>query len=553
MPLRDDDLMLSARAAQAFAARGEYRMGHETVVVLGQSDTSWAMVSRHEQTHLELNLMTTFGLLLRVLATDDWRRSRNEDVLPQFLQRCRTTHEIVATTAGVWWTSRASDSFLDEYPDYVRHLDAGVEISQGLLPGSYAAIAAVFCAGLVAMQAPLGQYLADKPLSAASLPQAAWPDHRLAVLRRAHLSLDEVDVDIPTSWISGRVTEVDASVHDHQRRWGLMASAYYQAFQHILERDGIVSQPYDNVDPAVERWADTVIDARSIVMPRQYTGPSATGPEDPHWQVAASDREQVQLRSGRRLVAFQASALADTPTREHSFCLSHLVGGPKDDKSVLVVVRPLATLLRQYRVDRPTRALLEQAAIAGVVTAVRVEIVAAGELTTVLATLDYPNDFKRIGALASRNGLLGSVSMACMSAWPWLAAMTPTLGRRAHVTVLMDTPRRHLVDHLERTHESVGYDTLQMSNPGGPPIYVLALRLPDFEVFVDRPYVVVGSEHAVRGLEVVLEYSSTINSNRVEGLGGQPDKSLATLVRLLNEEPTFDALGWTDLWSSAKP
>lgn len=155
----------------------------------------------------------------------------------------------------------------------MRYFDAGVEIAHGLLPGSYASITAVVCAGLVAMQAPLGQYLED-PFSVASLPRVAWPDNRLAVIRRARLRMDEVDLDVPPSWISDRVMDIDVIVSDQQRQWGLVARAYDKAFQGLLNSEGMVSQPYDEVDPAVVEWVATC--SKSTKAPPAYTGASAT-------------------------------------------------------------------------------------------------------------------------------------------------------------------------------------------------------------------------------------------------------------------------------------
>jgi hypothetical protein len=504
------------------------------------------MVSRHEQAHLELNLMTTYGVLLRTLVADDCSAAGGESVLPALLKRCKMTHEVVATTTGVWWTAGADEDLLDEYPDYVRYLDVGLEMTRGLLPGSHSALTAIFCAGLVAMQAPLELYLGREPLAAASLPCRVWPDERFAVLRRAAMRLDRLDIDLPESWTAACVTETSILVDDHQRRWGLVAGTYYRAFQGILEESGLACQPYDVVDPAVLRWSDERVSPGTIGL-RRYTGSAATGPEDPYWAVAASDREQVRLHSGRELVAYQVSALPDEPTDAQPFALSHLVGGPRDEKGVLIVVRPLQTLLRQYAADDATRAFLAEAAIGGVVTAVRVEVVVAGELTTVLATLNYPRDFERIDSLESRQGLIASVAMSCMGVAPWLVSVMPVLGTRAYATVLFDLPRRRLVETLEQTGHKVIHEALEIRNPGGPPIYVLVLQIPEIEVFDHRPFLVIGSVHAVRGLEVTLDHAAGFDSQEAEAPVAEPEKCMATLVRLLNEEPTLDALGEEDI------
>ena len=517
--------------------------------MLGESDRSWAMVSRHEQAHLELNLMTTFGVLLRTLASDECSVPGGASLLAAFLKRSKMTHEVVATTTGVWWTRGSDESLLGEYPNYVRYLEAGLEIARGLLPGSYAALSAVFCAGLSAMQAPLGQYLAREPLEAASLPRQAWPDERLAALRRAAIRLDRLDIDLPESWTAGRAIETSIVVADHQRRWGLMAAAYYQAFQGVLEEAGMDCQPYDQVDPAVLRWSDEHVSPGALEL-RQYTGSAATGPEDPYWQLAASDREQVQLHSERRLVAYQVSALPDEPTDTQPFALTRLVGGPLNEKSVFIVVRPLQTLLRQYAVDDVTRAFLSKAAIGGVVTAVRVEVTVAGELTTVLAVLDYPQDFKRIMSLESKYGLIASVAMSCMGITPWLVSLMPVLGTSAYATTLFDLPRRGLVDTLEQTGHKVIHDALEIGRSAGPPVYALVLQIPAIEVFDRRPFLVVGSEYAVRGLEVVLDYAEGFESRQAEKPVVEEEKCMATLWRLLKEEPILDALGDADIRSS---
>jgi hypothetical protein len=61
------------------------------------------------------------------------------------------------------------------------------------------------------------------------------------------------------------------------------------------------------------------------------------------------------------------------------------------------------------------------------------------------------------------------------------------------------------------------------------------------------PLFVIGSELMARGLEVVFDYGDGLAATQLDTPAADPDRCLATLMRLVGEEPEFDAFAGFDL------
>lgn len=546
MPLRDNDLPASLSMATSIATGGEYRLGHETLILLGDEDASWAMVARHEQAHLELNLATTFGVVLRVMAQAEMAGfASSAPTVESLLGLCHETHELVATATGVWWTCKDYECALDAYPGYIGFLKAASALVSGFPPGSYAAWTALMCAGLTCMQAPLGPHLGDGPVSIAALPESVHPDRRLEALMNAGPILDADTVELPERWLLAPLVGNDTTVPGHEELWERVAGAYYEEFATVLREAGMPCQPYDEVDPAVVAWAGQYAGGSHASIP-VWRPRDGAGPRDPFWPITVGDLERVRLHTGRPLLITEIPRVAEFDAPE--LVADFLVAGAKDATNTLVIARPLRALLRQYDLDEDARQTLENAAVGGVVTAVRRDGTLEGEPVSSLALLRSPGDLRTLRRLPSDLGTLASVSMACFGATEWFGRWLPALEAETYLTVLIDLPRRPLIDTLEQPDREVLYYMLEVGRQGRPSLFAQILHLPWLGA---APFFAIGSELMARGLEVVFDHAEGLAASRLTALAADPDRCAASLMRLIGEEPEFDALAALDLDISA--
>lgn len=281
--LRDDDLVAALRATGAAPASGSHLPGGGTDLRIGVDSVGddAEMVAHHEAAHLELNYVTGFGLILRAVgsqlqAAPDERAERQ---LAGLVDLCRDTHEIFATTTGVWRSRAPFDAALAAYPAYHRYLDAGRALAGSLREGSFAAHTAMMCACWAAMQPPVGQLLAQHrvdEITADLIPESWRPDRRIEVLLQARFDPATVDVALPASWRDEELRAADLEVSRLHETFVAVASTYYYEFGAILDDAGLPTYAFDGhkSDPALGAWLQANPAPRSEVI---HFRPSADG------------------------------------------------------------------------------------------------------------------------------------------------------------------------------------------------------------------------------------------------------------------------------------
>jgi hypothetical protein len=558
--LRDDDVLSSLLMATQVGVRGAHLPGAGTDVHVGletpEDDAS--MVAHHEAAHLGLNYMTAFGLLLRSMGAESLspRASPGMDErLEAMVNLCRTTHEVFATTSGVWRSTTDFDSALAHYPAYRQYFDAGRSLVGSLREGSFAAHTAVECACWAAMQAPVGDLLRKHgvaKMTAELVPENLRPDVRLNILLASDLDPGMLDVALPPAWRDELMFDGNLDVPDLHVTFVVVASAYYNAFGELLAEAGMPTFAFDGhkSDPALRDWLEA--HPPSIAEPIFYR-PNTSG-VDRFWTVTMSDAERVVLSDGRALVAEHFSDLPDVGDERTLGRDSFAVGG-EQGSSVLVVVRPLQTLLKQYRIDADDTALLQAAATDGIVTAVRVEAEhSSGEIVTVLGILNSRAQLDALAAMPTDHGVLASIGDTCNWFSTWANYWTPALKSTAYAVRLADFPRRLWLDGLEREGNAprcqpftMGSDEKIPPGLGGLAVFFSAEENAD-----DPPFLVVGTKRTTDAVAAALAAIFGPNTIGLHGFGAQQAKFRALVERLIPAEPWFDARSLEDLPNFAK-
>ncbi len=558
--LHDDDVLDGLLMAAAAPTRGAHHPGAGTDVYVdvARQGAEAAMVAHHEAAHLALNYMTSYGLVLRAMGADAALPTPPPGLRPRLAAMvglCRRTHEVFATTSGVWRAPGLFDDALREYPSYQEHLDAGRALAGSLREGSFAAHTAVECACWAAMQAPLGDLLQHhgvEQLTAELVPAEMRPDVRLQVLLDAALDPAFLDVAVPVAWRNGLIRDGGIAIDDLHATFTVVASSYYHAFAAVLVDVGLPTFAFDGhkTDPTILQWLEA--HPATVAEPIHYR-PSEEG-IDRFWAVTVSDAERVVISTGRPLVVVPFADLPATGD-ERTLGRDFFVAGGEDESSVLVIVRPLRTLLQQYRVDDDGAALLWASATDGVVTAVRAETQRSdGQVVTVLGVLSSRAQVDALAALPTAHGLLASVSDTCNWFPAWSNYWSPALMASAYAVRLADFPRRLWIDGLEQEGQAprvqpftVGTDA---SVPGG--LGGLAVYFGSGDVPADPPFLVLGTARTVNAVASALDAVFGAGTVGRVGLPSPEAKFLAIVQRLVAAEPWFDARGLEDLPDFAK-
>ncbi len=558
--LRDDDVLTGLLMAAPAGAHGAHLPGAGTNVHVhtGTPSDEASMIAYHEAAHLGLNHLTAFGLMLQVMGAESLPPKSSPTIherLSAMVDLCRNTHEVFATTSGVWRSTADFDGALTSYPAYKQYFDAGRSLAGSLREGSFAAHTAVECACWAAMQAPVGELLHQhgvEGLTSELVPENLRPDVRLNVLLDAHLDPRMLDVALPAAWRDKLMVDGDLDVSDLYAAFIAVASAYYHAFREVLVEAGLPTFAFDEhkSDPALRSWLE--------VHPPQVAGPILSRPGadgiDRFWTVAISDAERVVVWSGRPLIAVH---FGDLPTIVGGHPLGHesFAVGEEQDSSILVIVRPLQTLLKQYQVDPDSAALLRAAATDGIVTAVRAEAShQSGEIVTVLGILDSRVQLDMLLSVPAVHGVLASVSEAStwFPAWSnyWLPALTAT----SYVVRLLDFPRRLWLDGLEREGCQPLCQPISIGSEEGVSggLSALAVFFGSAEDPIGPPILVVGTAHTANAVESALTTIFGPETVDRHGLPAPQAKFAALAQRLVVAEPWFDARSLEDLPDFAK-
>jgi hypothetical protein len=233
--------------------------------------------------------------------------------------------------------------------------------------------------------------------------------------------------------------------------------------------------------------------------------------------------------------------------------LDSFVGGPTELSSLLVVVRPVRTLFKQYRISDEGGALLRAAATDGIVTALRVRVESeAGEPVTLLGVFTSRKQVQDLAGLPTSHGILASICETCSWFPNWSHYWAPALMRATHTVRLVDLPRRLWLDGLEAEGAppncrgfTIGKDADQSGLAG------LFIWFDDHYAPADPPLLVVGSQRTVAAISSALGalFGSDVFS------AGQPpewEKTMVLVRRLVEAEPWFDARSLEDLPDFAK-
>lgn len=545
--MRDDDLLISLQMAEdSMAAHGRHHPGRGTDLHIGLDSlgSDAEMVGHHEAAHLELNYVTAYGLLLRAAGSQlDEEDADSRAITTQLvglIGLCRVTHEIFATTTGVWRPHGPFGSALDNYPSYQGFLRSGRALAGHLLEWSFAAHTAMMAACWAAMQPPIGELLEQhdlRELSAERIPQAVHPDHRIGVLLRSGLDPAVIDVALPESWREQELRVAPLAVPRLHETFVAVASAYYQAFAGVLVDHGLPVYAFDGhkSDPTLHEWLEAHPAPRGEVI---HFRPGAEG-NDRFWPVTLSDGERIIPNAERELIAVH---FADLPATVSSRMIGRdtFVRGEPDVSSVLVVVRPVRTLLRQYRVSRETAILLRAAATDGVITAARADVeFVSGRHATYLAVLSSRAQLETLNSLPSAHGVLASVSETCSWFPNWSHYWAPALMTDTHTVRWADFQRRLWLDGLETEHAPARGQPFTIGardDPSG--LAELLVWFSDAYDPNDPPFLVLGSRRTVSSLSSVL---ATLFGEQTLRTDAPPEwvKTSAIIQRLIEGEPWF--------------
>lgn len=230
-----------------------------------------------------------------------------------------------------------------------------------------------------------------------------------------------------------------------------------------------------------------------------------------------------------------------------------LVQGGGGNSSILVVVRPVRTLFKQYEIGTAIVELLRAASTDGIVVGVRAGIAAdSGERATILAVLSSRNQLDALAAIPTSHGILTSVSEACSWFPNWSEYWTPKLANTMYTVRMVDVPRRLWIDGL--ADEDAHPRCQPFSIGDGPENSALAGLLVWFEDTydpADPPFLILGSRRTVVAMSAALQ---TIFGLEVIVAESPPEREKTTMMvqRVIGGEPWVDAHSIEDLSDFAK-
>ncbi len=229
------------------------------------------------------------------------------------------------------------------------------------------------------------------------------------------------------------------------------------------------------------------------------------------------------------------------------------IRGLPDDSSLLVIVRPVRTLLRQYDIGEDSDALLRAASTDGIITAVRADVeVDDGRKVTLLAVLSSRRQLQALQAMPSRHGVLASISETCTWFPSWSGYWGPALMDTTYTVRMADISRRLWIDGLEAEQAAPRCQPFSIGT-GPDPSGLAGLFVWFSETYNphDPPFLVLGSKQTAVAVSSALQ---SIFGDDVLRAGPPPEweKTSALVGRLLEGEPWVDARALVDLPDIAK-
>jgi hypothetical protein len=582
--LSDDDI-LAAATTSATAASGRTNPGQGSILLRGGSEAERRMVEEHERLHVALNSYSAFGRLLNEVgvlfrrAPDASARDARRAQLGGLIELCHRTHEIYATTLGLWRVTpidQACDDVLANYPAYDGYLSDAREMSSGFAERSLVAENLIHCACVAAMQIPLHHLLdADAQVAAYDyvaahdydLPRELRPDVRMEILLAdvRLLDLSATIAAVPSDWLKPSDVASRSIMPLEMRRLHALAIRLYVQFgtllsQHrmpVLEWDGHLA--YDPSPRPKPRPRLIEADSRDLLADQEIA-PAA----DRTITAVPFSRVSLKTNDGQRVVVLgvrtrMLAAVVSDFTGD-SWQLSDFVDS-QPIPNVLVVVRPVEMVIEQYSPNLQTEQLLRETARGGVMTAVRNTVPTTdGGFATVLGVLTDYWQLARLTSLRLSGGafpphVLASVALSCITSPAWTSHWGTPILYAADPVVLVDVPAARWLDGHRAVKKHPGFQCGAVSLPieEGFSLDCLAFEWGGPEGGLDHRTQLVGSRTAMEAVWDDLREQQGVAFRDERTFFSSRKSLLAVTIRLAVEEPWFDGYGSSYLTDRGAP
>ena len=332
------------------------------------------IVTVHEMLHSDLNNSTGFGTILIVLADICRKNPENieyREILKKLVHRCRTVHEVFATTGGFILLDEESvtEELLQFYPDYLRYHQIGLSLCRPFkgftlrYNSLYSVVRACMHSNAVAHVLQKGF---DK-FRLTDLRATDCPDNRLNILRfgltdqfwmdaigKAHEEcpnqefwkcIDEEEKGIRTNVIASE-PRFDSLVDD------LIRSLYKSATE-VLRAKGIDSLSFNGHQEYTQPLLDS---AKKLHPANQTLHPTLQASQDEDHEeliVRNLEYERLELHS-----PYEAQLYLLEEIQKEQW--ASLVTGEKGNEHFFICARPAAKLKKQYRFDQATEKYLDR-------------------------------------------------------------------------------------------------------------------------------------------------------------------------------------------------
>ena len=503
------------------------------------------MVAQHEATHSLLNRTTahgaailTFGGLAR--SSNSLRASNAEKCLVGLVDRCRTTHEVVATSWGAWAGNGDPDRLLDPYPGYVDYLDQARAIAPGWLERSDAKALAVLHFCRICMQTRILEQLLEAgtdAFSAGEMSDEDCPDLRFALLREtldragwAELE-EEGEERFATAGLADLFLHRDDSKHNFSRRSHMEFQRWlYRRFAAALASHGITTLDWE----IYQRQADVLIKKLEDEGEGHLPGVQFENADDPR----EGQREALQVHRGERLMLKRTPPLVKVAYPDAWALPQHAVGRSEPPHHFLAV-RPVARILEQYRMSSEGRELLEAGASDDLCAMTRTSRTRGDPPTTILWPIFEPADLDQMVAFwKGKAWFLPSISLSAMRNTAWSKRWMPSFESIENLTALIDCSPQSLLDEWEEAGIHYTVDPLRLAGPADLSRGALFACIP--EKSPRTKYYAMCSVQTARRIEAYAQSSPAFR--HTENPNTDPDEDLLTahVAANLAGEPWFD-------------
>jgi hypothetical protein len=547
--LRNDDIAHASPSGSL--PSGRYTPSNRWQVRLGDdlaADRA-IMVSRHEATHSLLNCTTTYGMVILAfgsiqLSSNLRRAAQARSCLASLVDRCRTTHEIVATTWGVWATNAEPDVLLNPYPGYDDYYAQARAIAPGWRERSPAKALAVYQLARACMQSQLLEQLIRIGFDGFALEpmnEQDYPDARLKLLGEAISVAKWADLEAEASsrFVPRGLAYIFSPLDNSQRAYSHEPFFEFQEWLYLKFADMLRSQGATVLDWNVRAHQTAALTEMLEAEGERVSWRILTNENDPR----AGARELIYMHMGERLMVRDEHISADVKDTPR---LAPQVSAPPlaDDQPPahhVVVVRPLSRLLEQYDMSPQARECLAAKATEGLSVVLRTSRVESdGRQVMELWPISTPQDLTRImSTFEAWYEPVSSVSLMALETRAWSERWLPVLRAAGRLTVLIDRSPASLFDEWHATGLKCAVQPVYHVDPGYPAAAALFVCVP--EQPPKTQYLAVCSPHCANALQSYA-LSSPLSHLSERWAPGSTDHELLDITtwHLLFCEPWFD-------------